>query len=237
MVTESVAPLELEQVRRRFGRRDVVAGVSLRVGAGEVRLLVGPNGSGKSTLGRLAAGLLRPTAGTVRVGGRDPRGDGGSRGEIGFVGHQSLLYEDLTPRENLGFVARLYGLDDRAGRVERELDRLGVGPERELQVRRLSRGMVQRVALARALLAQPRLVILDEPFTGLDTPSTERLVGIIHDLRGAGVALLIVSHDLEPVWRVPARVTVLHQGSVRFEADTGLDLDQFRHRYAEAILA
>lgn len=231
------APLTLDQVRRRFGRRDVVAGVTVEVARGEVRLLVGPNGSGKSTLARLAAGLLRPTGGAVRVLGRDPRGDGGSRGEIGFVGHQSLLYEDLSPRENLAFVARLYGLGDRAARVEAQLDRLGVGPEREVQVRRLSRGMVQRVALARALLAQPSLLILDEPFTGLDTPSSERLVRILGELRAAGVAVLVISHDLEDVWQLPARVTVLNRGQVRLEADTSLDLDEFRHRYAEVILA
>jgi ABC-type multidrug transport system ATPase subunit len=237
VASHSSAPLELDQVRRRFGRRDVVAGVSMALARGEVRLLVGPNGSGKSTLARLAAGLLRPTAGSVRVEGRDPRGDSGSRGTIGFVGHQSLLYEDLTPRENLGFVARLYGLTDREAAVEATLDRTGVGPERATQVRRLSRGMVQRVALARALLVRPTLVILDEPFTGLDTPSSDRLVGILNDLREEGRSILVISHDLEDIWRVPARVTVLKAGEVQFDADTSLALDEFRHRYAEAILA
>lgn len=211
----------------------MLAGVTLAVPPGTVQLVVGRNGSGKSTLARLAAGLLRPGGGAVRVDGRDPRTDPAARGILGFVGHQSLLYEDLTPRENLAFVARLYGLPGAAGRVEAMLDRLAVGVERAMALRRLSRGMVQRVALARALLHSPRLLILDEPFSGLDAASASRLVTLLDQARRSGVALLVVTHELGDVWRLPAAVAVLEGGTVRLATDTNEPLGLFRERYAE----
>lgn len=211
----------------------MLAGVSLAVPAGTVQLVVGRNGSGKSTLARLAAGLLRPGGGTVRVDGRDPRTDPLVRGLLGFVGHQSLLYEDLTPRENLAFVARLHGLAEAATRVEAVLDRLAVGAERAIPLRRLSRGMVQRVALARALLHRPGLLILDEPFTGLDAGSATRLVALLDEARQSGVALLLVTHELGDVWRLPAAVAVIEGGTVRLATDTDEPLGLFRERYAE----
>jgi heme exporter protein A len=229
------ALLELDAVRRRFGSREVLAGVSLAVPAGAVSLVVGPNGSGKSTLARIAVGLLKPTGGTVRVGGRDPRAQPAARRELGFVAHQSLLYDDLTPLENLAFVARLYGLDGGAERVAATLDRLEVGGERAVPLRRLSRGMVQRVALARAFLHQPGVLVLDEPFTGLDAPSAERLVELLEEARQADAAMLVVSHDLTDVWRLPASVAVLHRGRIAVSCDTTVPLAEFRERYVEAI--
>lgn len=209
--------------------------MSLAVPAGGVQLVVGRNGSGKSTLARIAAGLLRPGAGLVRVHGRDPRADPAARRALGFLGHQSLLYDDLTPLENLSFVARLYGLAPAAPLVDRMLDRLAVGPERRVPLRRLSRGMTQRVALARALLHGPRLLILDEPFTGLDAESAGRLVALLDEARQAGAALLVVTHELADVWRLPAAVAVLEGGTIRLATDTDEPLGLFRERYAEVL--
>jgi heme exporter protein A len=213
----------------------VLAGVSLVVPAGAVGLVVGPNGSGKSTLARIAVGLLKPSGGSVRIDGRDPRSEPTARRGLGFVAHQSLLYDDLTPVENLSFVARLYGLDRAPERVEAALDRLAVGRERGVPLRRLSRGMVQRVALARALLHQPGVLVLDEPFTGLDAPSAERLVELLDRARQAGAAVLVVSHDLADVWKLPASVAVLHRGRIELTCDTTVPLADFRERYVEAI--
>jgi heme exporter protein A len=209
--------------------------VTLEVPAGRVQLVVGRNGSGKSTLARLAAGLLRPGGGTVTVDGGDPRTEARARRALGFVGHQSLLYDDLTPEENLGFVARLYGLADGPARGAAMLDRLAVGAERRVALRRLSRGMVQRVALARALLHGPRLLVLDEPFTGLDAPSAARLVDLLDEARRDGAAVLVVTHELADVWRLPAAVAVLERGTIRLDADTTEPLPSFRERYAEAL--
>ena len=144
---------------------------------GEAVVVAGPNGAGKTTLLRLLAGLMRPEAGEVRVLGRPVRGDGeAARRAIGFVSHQSLLYDDLTLAQNLTFTARLYGLPEpgrrRAGgpRAPR-----GSPPARTTRPRRLSRGLTQRAAIARALLHQPRVLLLDEPFTALDAAAAERL--------------------------------------------------------------
>lgn len=194
---------------------------------------MGPNGSGKSTLARLAVGLLRPTGGAVRVGGRDPRRDPRARRDIGFVGHQPLLYDDLSPRENLRFTARLYGLP--AESADRSLDRMAIDRERSVPVRRLSRGMVQRVALARALIHEPRLLVLDEPFTGLDAPSAGRLAGLLAQVREAGAGVLLVSHDLEDAWPVSTAVSVLLGGRVVLSGQATGPVGAFRRRYGEAI--
>jgi heme ABC exporter ATP-binding subunit CcmA len=229
------ALLSLADLRRRFGSRTVLDGISIAVRPGEIHLVVGPNGSGKSTLLRIAAGLLRAHGGEVRVSGTDPRGAPGVRRGIGFVGHQSGLYDDLTPLENLSFAGRLFGLSD-AGRVAKEwLDRVGVGSDRNVPVRRLSRGTVQRVAIARSLLHGPRLLIWDEPLTGLDGLSVERVIDTLTAAQAAGGGALVVSHDLDPLWRLTARVHVLHRGGVRLAVDTGVELNEFRRRYAEQL--
>jgi heme exporter protein A len=209
--------------------------VSLTVPAGQVQLVVGPNGCGKSTLARLAVGLLKPSRGAVRVDGLDPRTSPAARRLVGFVGHGSLLYDDLTPVENLEFAGRLYRLADAPAAAALALERFALAPERHVPLRRLSRGMVQRVALARALLHQPRLLVLDEPFTGLDAPSAGALVDVLDECRTEGVAVLIVSHELTDVWRLPAAVAVLADGVVRFDADTTTSLPAFRERYAAVL--
>jgi len=211
----------------------VLTGISLEVPAGSVVLVVGANGCGKSTLARLGVGLLKPHGGTVRVAGADPRLDPVARRRIGFVGHLSLLYPDLTPLENLGFTARLYGVDPVGG--PRLLDRLEVGAERSVAVRALSRGMMQRVALARALMADPKLLVLDEPLTGLDAPSAERLVAMVGEAAASGAAVLMVSHDLHEVWRLPATVAVLHGGRIAHSTDTSEPLERFRTAYGSVL--
>lgn len=225
--------LSTSNVTRRFGRKAAVAGVSLSIGPGEIHALVGPNGSGKSTLARLVVGLLRPHSGSVAVGGHDPRLSAAARRLIGYLGHQSLLYRDLTPLENLHFVASLYQLSDPNAAATAALDDAGVGPERGTPLKRLSRGMVQRVALARSLVHRPALLVWDEPLTGLDQVSVARTVALMATVRASGTAVVLISHDLAELWRVSAQVHVLHRGTVRASADTSMPLDQFRARYAE----
>ena len=227
--------LSLREVRRRFGRQIVLDGVSLTVKPGEIHLVVGPNGSGKSTLLRIAAGLLRAHGGEVRVGESDPRGAPLVRRSIGFLGHQSGLYDDLSPVENLAFVARLFGVADAGRRVGEALDRVAIGSDRTVPLRRLSRGTVQRIAIARSLLHGPRLVIWDEPLTGLDGLSVERVVELLTAARTAGQSVLLVSHDLEALWRLDALVHVLHRGRLQLSLEPGVGLSEFRRRYAEQL--
>ena len=176
--------------------RTVVNRVTLTVEPGEIHLIVGPNGSGKSTLARLGVGLLRPHHGRVRIDGSDPRAVEAVRARIGYLGHESQLYDDLSPLENLRFAARLHGLDDPDRAARTALDLVGVPADRPIKVRRLSRGFVQRVALARSLVHRPALLVWDEPLTGLDAGSVGRVIDLIAAEQGRGTAVMVISHDL-----------------------------------------
>ncbi|HEX8954475.1 MAG TPA: ABC transporter ATP-binding protein, partial [Polyangia bacterium] len=156
-----------------YGRQRALAGVDLTLRAGEATALLGPNGAGKSTLVGILSTLVSPTAGSVRYGGADAASaaqpeDDELRGAIGIIAHESHCYGDLTGHENLVFFARLYGVPDAHAAAERLLARVGLRDAARRAARTYSRGMLQRLALARALLHRPRLLLLDEPFTGLD---------------------------------------------------------------------
>ena len=197
---------------RAFGHQRALRGVDLAVARGEALAVAGPNGAGKTTLLRLLAGLMRPTAGEVRLAdGRSPR-DPDARRQVGFLSHQSLLYDDLTPLENLRFTAQLHGLADGDARARRALDAAGLGPRGGDPVRQLSRGMVQRVAIARAMLHDPALLLLDEPFTGLDADSAARLRETLAGALAAGRAVVLVTHQLAEAWEVATHVGYLARG-------------------------
>ncbi len=193
--------------------------------------MVGPNGSGKSTIARLGVGLLRPHQGTARVAGLDPRSSEKARRVIGYLGHESQLYPDLTPVENLQFAARLHGLTRVDEAVAAVLDRLEVAAERMTAVRRLSRGYVQRVALCRSLIHRPSLLVWDEPLTGLDQSSLDRVVALVESVLAEGVAVVLVSHDLPELWRLSGKVHLVEQGKIRLSATTATPLGEFRRQY------
>ena len=188
------AAVELEGLERRYGERVALAGVSVRLAAGETLAVLGPNGAGKSTLLRVLATLLRPHAGTARVLGADlPDEAWRVRGRIGYAGHDPLLYRDLSGRENLHFHARLHGVGRE--RVDELLAAVDMEPRADEPVRDLSRGMAQRLALARAVLHDPPLLLLDEPLAHLDPAAAalvEPLVG-----RASGRARALVTHDVD----------------------------------------
>ncbi|CAN5731256.1 hypothetical protein BH24GEM1_BH24GEM1_20010 [soil metagenome] len=210
---ESPALLEARGLRRSFGGLRVLRGVDLTVRAGEAVVVAGPNGAGKTTLLRLLAGLMRPEAGEVRVLGRPLRGDGEeARRPIGFVSHQSLLYDDLTLAQNLAFTARLYGLPRPADVARAALESAGLAARADDAPRRLSRGLIQRAAIARALLHQPRVLLLDEPFTALDATAAERLREALAGRLAAGLGMVVVTHRLGEVWGLATRVAVLSEG-------------------------
>ncbi|MFU8839801.1 MAG: heme ABC exporter ATP-binding protein CcmA [Nitriliruptoraceae bacterium] len=206
------ADLVLERVSRAFGPLVALDEVDLTVPAGSWVALMGANGAGKTTLLRLLAGLTLPSEGRVRVAGIDRRAAGaGIRAMLGYVGHESLLYAELTVRENLAFHADLHGLDRQV--VEDVAARLDVTHALDRRARELSRGTTQRAALARALLHEPAVLLLDEPFTGLDLDSADRLAAILTDLHGRGRTLMLTVHD--PAHAALAeRLVVLHDGRV-----------------------
>lgn len=217
--------IEATGLTKRYGNRLALQDVSLRVEAGECVGVFGPNGAGKSTLLRVLATLVRPTTGQIRCYGLEmPAQASEMRRLIGAVGHQAYLYEDLTVWENLDFYARLYGLRDAAGRIQQVLDLLGLGDRAEDRVRALSRGLQQRLAIARAILHRPRVLLLDEPDTGLDREGRDRLAGIIGEQVGLGGAVVLTTHAVEFGCQVASRVLFLDRGRLRWERPAGEEL-------------
>ncbi len=181
---------------RRFGVRAAVDAVDLDVRRGESLAVFGPNGAGKTTLLRLLAGALKATAGTLRVDGRDPaREDLEVRATLGLLSHQSFLYDDLSARDNLLFFARLHGVGAPRERADGLLDTVGLASRADDPVRTFSRGMQQRLSLARALVHDPLLLLLDEPFSGLDPHAARTLRETLQGLRRAGRTLIHTTHD------------------------------------------
>jgi len=223
-------------LRRSFGRVRVLHDIDLTLVPGEALAVAGPNGAGKSTLLRLLAGLMRPTAGEVRVQGRELTGAAAeARRAIGLLSHQSLLYDDLTLAENLTFAARLYGLPRPAESARAALEEAGLGARAGDLPRRLSRGLLQRAAIARALLHRPRVLLLDEPFTALDAASADRLRETLRARRADGLGLVIVTHHLAEVWDVATRVAVMVDGRWVCDEPTTGALGDFLPRYREWI--
>ena len=185
--------IQARALERRFGRKRVIRDLDLHVVAGDRLLVTGPNGSGKSTLLGLCAGLLAPTGGEIALAV--------DRGRIGYLAHEPLLYRELTALENLDLFGRLYRVPERRERIGMLLERFGLWEARGERVSSFSRGMVQRLALCRTLLHEPELLLLDEPFAGLDEAGGALLDAELADLAGERT-LVVATHEparLEPL--------------------------------------
>ena len=214
--------IETRGLTRSFGALRALDRVDLNVAPGESVALFGPNGAGKTTLIRILTLCLKPTAGTLRLEGLDPRGDDRPiRERIGLISHHSFLYDDLTARQNLEFFAGLYGVDDPRERSDRLLREFGLAQRGEDAVRTFSRGMQQRLSLARALVHEPKLLFLDEPFNGLDPHAARMLRGTLEQLRGAGRTIVLVTHNLAEGLQLSDRWLILRAGRVAAQGASG----------------
>jgi len=224
--------LSVVDLARYYGRRKALAQVNFTCRAGEIIGLLGPNGAGKSTLLNILATLISPSRGRVEYGARTAAEGGAEvRGRIGMLGHDLFLYPELTARENLVFFARLYGLTDVEAAAQASLARAGLADRGDDLVAGFSRGMRQRVALERALLHEPRLVLLDEPFTGLDQASTAALVERLRERQQAGCILVIATHDLDVADGLLSRAIYLKNGRIVGSDDDSRGLSE-RYRLA-----
>jgi heme ABC exporter ATP-binding subunit CcmA len=224
--------VELADVSRNYGRRRAVAHVSLVIRRGEILGLLGPNGAGKSTLLSMMATLVTPTSGTIRYGHAGAAETGPRlRREIGVLSHELHLYPELSARQNLEFFARLYGLPPSA-RVEEALEAAGLSDRGDDQVSSFSRGMRQRLALERALLHAPTLVLLDEPFTGLDDRAVRLVADRLRRLAAAGAIVVIATHDLDVADGLITRMAVVQGGRLLVVADAGTGV---RQRYRTLV--
>jgi heme exporter protein A len=229
---DGVPLLAARGLQRSYGRARVLRGVDLSLCSGEALAIVGPNGAGKTTLLRLLAGLIRPSAGILELMGKPfRRGSDPARSAVGLLSHQSLLYDDLTVRENLIFAARLHLLQQPHSRADAALEAAGLGAYADALPRRLSRGLLQRAAIARALLHSPRILLLDEPFTALDATAAERLRSDLAIRVAQGAALVVVTHHLADIWDLSSRVGVLVDGRWALEESREGSLETFVSRY------
>lgn len=204
--------LVIENASKHFASFIALQSVHLCVERGQFVLLAGANGAGKSTLLRLMAGISRPSSGRVLIDGKDPQRDAAARSAIGFLSHHTLLYDDLSAEENLVFFARIYALESPRQKVDEALERVGLSAHRHRRLRTFSRGMRQRLALARATLHNPAILLLDEPFTGLDQPARAALTGQLRDLKQTGHTCVMVTHNPEEGADLADRLVVLRRG-------------------------
>jgi ABC-type multidrug transport system ATPase subunit len=223
--------VRLDDISRHFGRRRALSRISLTARAGEIIGLLGPNGAGKSTLIGVLATLVAPTSGSLHFGDVVASGNALLRHRVGLLAHELHLYPELTARQNLTFFAQLYGLAPHDA-VAAALERAGLADRAGDQVAGFSRGMRQRLALERTLLHRPRLVLLDEPFTGLDDEAVSVVAGRLRRLAAEGCIVVVATHDLDLADGLVTRVVLIRGGKLISDEPAGAGL---RARYRTLV--
>ena len=218
---------------KSFGPKAALRGVDLDVAEGESLTLIGPNGAGKTTFIRILATLTGPSMGTVSVAGYDISRQGAEiRRQVGLVSHQTFLYGDLSAEENLRFYGRMYDVPQLEQSIGSLLQRVGLEHRRLDLIRTFSRGMQQRLSIARALLHDPALLLLDEPYTGLDQRAMDMLRDVLTDLAGQSRTIVMTTHNLERGLEICDRAAILANGRLVYQADKEeLDVASFREAY------
>ena len=236
-IAGGVYAIEVRALEKWYGALPAVRGIEFSLASGEFLTVFGPNGAGKTTLLRMLSGAVRPTRGEIRIEGESVwEGDGEWRTRIGVLSHQTFLYGGLSASENLEFYARLYGLSDRRARVEQALQEVGLWERRRAAVNAFSRGMQQRLALARTLLHDPSVVLLDEPYTGLDPHAAALLRRVLERLKDGRRTVVLVTHNLAQGLELADRVVVQVAGVwVSDEPRVAVDAAVFEQLYYDRV--
>lgn len=228
---------EAKQLCKSYGPQRVLLNLDLSLQSGEVVCLLGQNGAGKSTLIRLLSGLLKPTGGEITMDGMlADFSESEVRRKIGLILHQTFLYEQLTGAENLQLYARLYGTKLAEGDLKQLMARVGLGKVRPVPVRSYSRGMKQRLTIARALLNNPQILLLDEPYTGLDQQGSAMLNQLLAEEQENQRIILVTTHELSFIRQVASRFDILHRGRIAESIpNANLSLDELQDRYNAVV--
>ncbi|MFE8703346.1 heme ABC exporter ATP-binding protein CcmA [Cytobacillus sp. FJAT-54145] len=230
--------LELKQITKIIGDKTILRNVSLSLRRGESLAVIGPNGAGKSTFFKCTVGLLQPTSGEIILDQEIIKKNSPLlKKKIGFLGHESFLYNTLSPVENLRFYGKLYKVKNIEEKSQRLLKEVGLHYFKDIPIRSFSRGMMQRLAIARVLLPEPELLFLDEPHTGLDQEAVKVLNSIIKEKQTDGTGILLISHDFEQVLNLCKRVVVLDKGKIVAETEVvdNMNLQTLKAWYEKAV--
>ena len=218
-VDEAASTVRAEQLSLTLGSRRVLRHIDLVIERGEFVGLIGANGAGKSTLMSVLATLVCPTQGSLTLFGQAAnRNSVAVRARIGMIGHRVMLYRDLTARENLTLFAKLYQIENVADRVNQMLEKVNLADRAQDTAGTFSRGMIQRLAIARGLLHEPDLLLADEPFSGLDIPSSDALETLLRGLHAEGRTIVLAHHDLPHAMKLVDRLAVLRRGELVLDA-------------------
>ncbi len=240
MSTSSVSTpnylIDVQNLVKAYDLLPVLRQLTLQIQRGEFVALLGPNGSGKSTLLRMLCGLSKSTAGMIRIGGWElPRESAAVRAQIGLVSHKSLLYDNLSAYENLRFFAQLYNLPNNQieARIRTLMTQVGLHKRTHDLVRTFSRGMLQRLSIARALLHNPDIILLDEPYTGLDQDASAVLDELLKSAHAEGHTILMTTHDLNRAATLPTRIVILSRGVIGYDEPAGIGAMELAALYTE----
>ncbi len=226
--------IHVHDITKNFGSMTVLDNVNFSVKGGEFLTIVGPNGAGKTTLIKIMATLVNATGGTVEIGGFDVKKFPEKvRGIIGVISHNTYLYNELTAGENLKFFGRMYAIPEIDRRVDEVLGETGLADRKHDRVGTFSRGMKQRLSIARAILHKPSVLLLDEPYTGLDQQASASLESVLNSLTGSGITTIMISHDLKRGLALADQVMIMASGTVMYHAPASdvADVAEFQALY------
>jgi ABC-type multidrug transport system ATPase subunit len=228
--------IEIKNLTKVYGRSKILNGLELTIDPGFLTIF-GENGCGKTTLLKILSTLIRKSSGSITVDGLDIEEDGVDiRKRIGYIGHEIYLYDDLTAMENLRFYSRLYGIGDAEfrGKAHELLDRFNLLHRMDDYVRVFSRGMKQRLSIARAILHEPTILLLDEPYTGLDQRARDVLDEVLFT-NAEGKTIIMTTHNIERL-NLSERIAILSKGRIVYdEVATEMDIDQFKIKYRDVV--
>lgn len=229
--------IEVNNLVKKIGDKMILRNLKLTVAEGETIAVLGPNGAGKTTLLKTIATLTKPTSGDVKIFGLTPKDSILEiRQNIGYLPHASLLYDHFSPLENLVFYGKLYGVKDVENRSKALIEQVGLKFFTNEPVRGFSRGMIQRTAIARAIIHDPKLLLLDEPHTGLDQKAISILNDVIHEKKKDGLTTLMVTHDIKQAAAVCDRAIVIQNGRVTGDFKmSGMTEEELLSKYHEFV--